>query len=310
MSPCVYKYFLIGLFLFCSSCASRYQQPFSYIHESQEQPFIVFLVTSRQLDYSSTIGFLKSYLVHPHRKGRGGDVGHAWVYLQGNYQGCPVKLEGGHSGERGETVPKYFDGVMNLAQFGTLYPSSEDNYEPNPIKYLWETLPDGFLQLGNGGFEPTYACKIIVTQQQFERIYEYIINDEYGYSDYSLIEHQCCTFLKQIAQLIDLQLEDRVDIPIDSKIYLFGKEILFWSDNHYDTFSLSAPDILECSLRQLVVLGKAEEYLDVYKQNVSKKSFSSRIRKALSYLIHYPLYAERMRLKRAIVSTGCQLPHP
>jgi len=43
------------------------------------------------------------------------------------------RLEFGHTGNLGRLMPRYQEGVTKRAQDG----------DPNPIGYLWQTMPDG-----------------------------------------------------------------------------------------------------------------------------------------------------------------------
>lgn len=63
---------------------------------ASEDPYIVFLVNARQLDYSSFRSVLRTIAKHPSDWSKNGDVGHAWIYLKGD-----EVIEGGHSGELG-----------------------------------------------------------------------------------------------------------------------------------------------------------------------------------------------------------------
>ena len=78
---------------------------------------------------------------HPSDGSKNGDVGHAWIYLQGNVNGESIVIEGGHSGELGICQPKYFDGIMNYVEYGYADSSCGEmcclRNEPNPVKYLW-----------------------------------------------------------------------------------------------------------------------------------------------------------------------------
>lgn len=205
------------------------------LEAASEKYFIVFLVNARHLDTSSFPKFCRSLAKHP-------NVGHAWVYLQGDQV-----LEGGHSGELGAYQPRYADGVMDHLQWGV----------KNPIRYLWSSQCDGFFQEGDGGHQPTFAAKIHLSQEQYQLIFAFIKN--YPYQEYSLTNNQCCTFLRQIARLIGIELEVQASLAIDQWIVLNGKRFQLWEDARYSKLIFSSPDVLEASLKRLVREGKAQE---------------------------------------------------
>ncbi len=208
---------LLGLLLLLVSC----QRPVS------ESPirYIVFHVDAPKLDYSTFGGLVNSIYKN---KGR---VGHAWIYLKNG----DFELEGGHSGELGEAQPRYFDGVMALQG------------EPNPARYFWETLDDGFFQKGSGGHRATFSRKVELTAEQFQRIMAYIRS--YDFEHYSLVGNQCTTFVSQIASLVGIDCEDQVTIKLDPEIRVRGVNVRLWSDEEYSVLTLPSPDRLQESIR-------------------------------------------------------------
>lgn len=223
------------------------------IHQiEQSEYFLVILVDARHLDYSNTLSLLQTIAKHPSDGSKNGDVGHAWIYLQGIQNGERVFLEGGHSGERGIIQPKYFDGVMNYAEAG----------DPNPIRYLWECQHDGFFQWGNGGHYPTYAAKIDLTPEQFHCILNFIEN--YPFSHYFLTENQCSSFVTQVAARANFFLEDKIVIEMAQALNFGDGSIRLWTSPRYANLILSSPDILEHSLIQAVEEGQATDALEWY----------------------------------------------
>jgi hypothetical protein len=211
-----------------------------------EPYFIVFLVSARKLDTTSLPKFYHTLAKHP-------NVGHAWIYLQGD-----GILEGGHSGERGIDQPRYADGVMDHLEWGV----------KNPVRYLWSSQVDGFFQAGNGGHKPTFAAKVDLTKQQYEQILAFI--KSYPFQEYSLTKNQCCTFLKQMGAIIGLDLEVEAFLKIDQWVILDGRRYQMWEDPCYSTLVFSSPDVLEASLKRLVKEGKAQSALGWYR-NFTKK---------------------------------------
>lgn len=198
-----------------------------------EAYYIIFFVNARHLDTSSFPKFVQSLSKHP-------NVGHAWIHLHGDQI-----IEGGHSGELGIYQPRYADGVMDHLEWGV----------KNPIRYLWCAQMDGFFQQGSGGHQPTFAAKVNLSKQQYEKIAAFI--QSYSFEEYSLTKNQCCTFLKQIGALIDLDLAVETTLKIDQWIYLDKKRYQLWEDPLYSKLVFASPDVLEISLKRLVKEKKA-----------------------------------------------------
>ena len=202
----------------CVPTTKEYRAFYSHLRESipctkfteNQENFLVIYVDARHLDYTDNVSFFKTVAKHPSDGSKNRDVGHAWIYLQGVVKGNTVFLEGGHSGELGIRQAKYFDGIMNYIDFGYANPTdnqlSHPRYEPNPVKYLWETQHDGFFQWGQGRHRPSWAVKIGLTTEQLEEMIAFV--QLYNYHEYSLVENQCCSFVKQVAALVDLELID------------------------------------------------------------------------------------------------------
>lgn len=266
--------------LFFNSCTCRphtqsYREQYRHLkgYNCQIAPmqetdyFIVFLVHARHLDYSHNLGLLRTLVKHPDDCSKTGDVGHAWIYLQGYCDGNEVVLEGGHSGELGIFQPKYFDGIMNYLDYGVANPYKgcmRYRYESDPVKYLWETQKDGYFEAGSGSHFPTYAVKINLTPNQFEAILHFIQN--YNFSEYRLMDHQCSTFVTEIASIAGINLDHQITIDIAPQIVFRGRCIRLWENPKYEHFTFSSPDIIEKSLIELVRDGRAEYALEWYKK--------------------------------------------
>lgn len=244
---------------------------------SETEFFLVVLVDARHLDYTDCRSFITSVAKHPSDMSKTGDVGHAWIYLRGVVDGEPVYIEGGFSGERGIIQAQYFDGIMNNIDFGYANPTYEQQcnpvFEPNPAKYLWETQCDGFFQWGSGIHRPTYAAKFDITKEQFCSIANFIAN--YDYVHYSLTGNQCSSYITQIGELIDVDLEANVCLPIDSTICFGDSQLRLWTDPQYALLPISSPDILEKKLMQMVDEEVAEPalawYLRTHPQPLGKR---------------------------------------
>jgi len=233
----------------CSGGMSKKQSASDY--------YLNIYVNARHLDYTDNYSFLNTLARHPSDGSTNRDVGHAWIYLQGIREGKIMSIFGGHSGELGLCQAKYFDGIMNYMDFGYANPPFRAyQYEPNPVKYLWETQKDGYFEWGAGIHESTYAVKVELTEDEFVKIVDFVNN--YGFSDYSLTGNQCASFVVQVASLAGLDLESKVVMAINKELRVGGERIRLWEDPCYSQLTFSSPDILERSLMKAVKEGKAE----------------------------------------------------
>lgn len=231
--------------------------------------FLIVLVDARHLDYSDNRSLLKTLVKHPSDGSKNSDVGHAWIYLQGIVDGERVFVEGGHSGELGCIQAKYFEGVMNGINYGDPNPSSDHKKrprdEPNPIKYLWATQYDGFFQEGSGNHVPTFAAKVDLSEEQFQRILTFIDPQNYHYHEYALSRNQCSSFVAQVASLANFSISCETTISIEPELKVGGERLRLWKDPQYSHFTFSTPDVIEVSLMEAVVEGRAEYALDWYR---------------------------------------------
>jgi hypothetical protein len=271
---------VILLFLTSSCCyrPSTHEYRCTYAHlegpipvqrkVTQSDYYIVFLVDARHLDYSDTRTFLKTTAKHPSDGSKNGDVGHSWIYLRGLKDGQEVIVEGGHSGERGLLQARYWEGILNGNDYGYANPTEEQRqnprYEPNPVKYLWESQPDGLFEQGTGAHNPTFAAKIDLTPDQFEKILSFIDPKHYDYTNYSLTDQQCSTYVGHVAALIDFHIEHQVVLKLEPEMDIAGKKLRLWTDPQYSNLIFSSPDRVERSLIEAVREGKAQNAMNWY----------------------------------------------
>jgi len=254
ISPFVFSFFIILMNFSCFAGEDAYKKFYRHLEQYCQSStafrssdyFIVILVDAKHLDYTSTQGFLRSFTKHPKSCCKRGDVGHAWVYLEGFVDGSRVCVEGGHSGELGERCPRYFDGLVEAII----------RNEKNPIAYLHQTLPDGYFEKGNGGHRPTLAAKIDLNKDQFDKILDFIVS--YNYREYSITKKQCASFVGKIAEFAGVPVETSVVLPIQKTVRLCGQRVTLWQDPFYQTIAVSSPDILEKSLLERISQGKAQ----------------------------------------------------
>jgi hypothetical protein len=265
----LFPFSLLILIAFSCTCRSpEYREFYAHLHKKRptvqrvepSDSFLIILVDARHLDYSEGWKFLHSVAKHPSNGSKNGDVGHAWIFLQGIRNGEMIAIEGGHSGEKEHSPPRYFDGLMNYLDWGYAAPTPEQmgnpRYEPNPVKYLWTERHDGFFQKGSGGHRPTFAVKIPLTPQQFEQIYTYIQN--YPYKKYGLVGPHCTTFVAEAARLAGISLETHLTMQIPPTVFFRRCLIRLWEDPAYSTFTFPTPDVLEKSLMEAVERGEVE----------------------------------------------------
>lgn len=200
--------------------------------------FIILAVDARHLDYTNAASFLRTVAKHPSDGSKNSDFGHAWIYLK-KYDEV---FEGGHSAERGFLQPRYIEGVCLLAEKG----------DPSPGRYLWAEQKDGFCELGSGGHRPTFAAKVDLTDEQYEKVVAYITT--YPFNHYAITGHSCASFVADIALLIGLSLDYQETLTLPSTV--MGMQL--WKDPRYSQITLASPDRLEKSLINLVRRGQAE----------------------------------------------------
>lgn len=213
--------------------------------------FVVILVAAPHLDYSGAATLAKTIAKHPADGSKNGTVGHAWIYLEGDIHGKRFCFEGGHSGELGLNEERYFEKIVN-----------NQRIDANPIRFLHDTLTDGFLQHGNGGHLPTFAAKIDLSEKQFHDICNFIRN--YSFVQYNLMEKQCTAFASQIASIAGLPLCCGITIQTEPILKYRREAIRLWSDPAYSSLTLLSPDCLEKSLIDAVRQGRAQNGLSWY----------------------------------------------
>lgn len=262
---------VLALLLFFLACSSPYyEKTISACSITKSPCYIIFLVDARHLDYRDASCFLRSVAKHPSDGSKNSDVGHAWIYLKKDQD----ILEGGVSGETGIGQPRYIEGVVTLSEKG----------DPNPARYFWTKQRDGFFQSGSGGHTPTFAAKVNLTDEEYDKILNFICS--YSYHDYSLIQNNCASFLEEIAALIGLPLDSKEVIEIPSSICVGNETIHFWNDPCYHSIVFSSPDRIERGLLEWVKEGRAEPALAWYKRQPSE-TFSARL-KGDSTTSHWP----------------------
>ena len=182
-------------------------------------------------DYSGTRLLLFSILQRP--------WGHSWLMLEspGN------RLECGHTGDLGESKPRYHDGVFQRIREG----------HQNPIAYLWQIRSDGFFQKGKPNRPPTFVWKLPVTRQKYELMHDYLM--QRAYDQFGVRTNNCTDLVVATAALAGINLIHRIRLVMPPETDIWFRMRRVWTDPQYHILDYSTPDVLEADLRQLSRLG-------------------------------------------------------
>jgi hypothetical protein len=171
------------------------------------------------------------------------DTGHSWVILESPGK----KIECG-------LTPKsqnWFGGVSKLQKQG----------DPNPISFLWQTLPDGKRHGHLTGLKPSFAAAVNLTPEQHAAVEKFI--GGFDFRSFNLMEHECTNFAVETARQVGLELDYQLEIDMPQTKRLFGKDYRVWTDPRYSKLLIATPDVMERSLRELARQGIVQ---DVTKQ--------------------------------------------
>ncbi len=182
-------------------------------------------------DYRNTRSYLVSHARQP--------WGHSWLILESPTN----RLECGLNGNFGREKPKYGDGVSRKLRDG----------DPNPISYLWETMSDGEIEIGNGRRTPTFVWRMPITMRQHQLIYAQVMH--WPYDRIGVTTNNCIDFVADAAAAAGLSLIHRVRLTIPSDIKILGKTWHMWTDPQYRIIEYSTADLLETDLRHLARFG-------------------------------------------------------
>ncbi|MEC7840480.1 MAG: hypothetical protein VX777_10625 [Chlamydiota bacterium] len=251
---------------FAYSTSKAYKKQYGYLKEYKAYPqdivetdyYLIILVDAKHLDYSNSQSFLTTFTKHPTTGNKSCNVGHVWLYLKSPNS----VIEGGHTGEFGVDCPKYVDGIIDLV-------NKEDR---NPVRYLWETLNDGYFQEGSGGHYPTFAAKIDLSEEEYDAIKTFIDPRSYPYKSYSLTKRQCVSLVSQVLALVGVEIETDVTMKINQFAKIGGEKVKLWDNSSYSSITFSSPDIAEKSLISLVDTGKAEYALAWYQKKTKRNN--------------------------------------
>jgi hypothetical protein len=191
-------------------------------------------------NYSDTTSLLFSIWWRP--------MTHSWLILESPRD----RLEFGHTGNFGQTEPRYLEGVLQR---------NRDNH-PNPIAYLWHTMSDGQFQIGKPKRPPTFVWRMPITQQRYHMIYAYVMQRKYD--QFSLRDNNCVDMVTDAAALAGINLIHRIRLTLPPEKKILGRTLHAWTDPQYRILEYSTPDVLEADLRQLARLGIGSDVTEWY----------------------------------------------
>jgi len=191
-------------------------------------------------DHSDTTSLLFSIWRHPRT--------HSWIILESPRD----RLEFGHTGNFGETQPRYLEGVHQRIR---------DNH-PNPIAYLWETMSDGQFQIGKPSRPPTFVWRMPITKRRYQTIYEYVM--ERNYDQFSLRDNNCVDMVTDAAALAGINLVHRIRLTLPPEKKILGRTLHAWTDPNTAYWSTARPTFWKRICRQLAQLGIGSDVTEWY----------------------------------------------
>lgn len=191
-------------------------------------------------DYRSTKSFLWSHWRQP--------WGHSWLILESPTN----RFEWGLNGNFGREKPKYEEGVNQKSR----------NRDPNPISYLWESMSDGELEIGNGDRTPTFVWRMPITRQRHQRIHEHVMQWKYG--QIGVQSNNCVDLVTEAAEWAGINLIHRMRLTFPPEIGILWRKLRAWTDARYSVLEFSTPDILEADLRHLARFGIGRDVTEWY----------------------------------------------
>jgi hypothetical protein len=171
-------------------------------------------------------------------------TGHTWLILESPSR----KIEAGLT----PSEQKWVDGVRKLESKG----------DPNPVSYLWRTLPTGKRHSHLAGLHPTFAARVGLKPEEFTVLSRFV--DGYDFHAFNLMNHECTNFVVEAAHQIGIDADYQVEIDIPQTKQIFGREFRIWTDPRYQHLDIASPDVFESSLRRLVAQGAAEDVTRLY----------------------------------------------
>lgn len=202
--------------------------------------YLYLLNEAANWDYRSTRSLLFSIWQRP--------WGHSWLILQSPHG----RQEFGHTGDLGQTKPRFHDGVFQGIREG----------DPNPIAYLWQTMSDGQFQTGKPKRPPSFVWRMPITRRRHQVIQEYV--QQRKYDQFGVRSNNCTDMAVEVAALAGINLIHRIRLTGPQETKIWGRTARVWTDPHYRILDYSTPDVLETDLRQLARLGIGSDVTEWY----------------------------------------------
>jgi len=193
--------------------------------------YLYILNETANWDYSDTRSLVFSIWQRP--------WGHSWLILESPRD----RLEFGHTGDLGQTKPRYHEGVFQKVRDG----------HPNPIGYLWQTRSDGLFQIGKPNRPPSFVWRMPITRRRYQLIYEYVMQRHYD--QFGVRTNNCTDMVIEIAALAGINLIHRIRLTLPPEAKFWGRTLRVWTDPQYRILEYGTPDVLDADLRQLARLG-------------------------------------------------------
>ncbi|MCE5274694.1 MAG: hypothetical protein LLG43_06130 [Deltaproteobacteria bacterium] len=193
--------------------------------------YLYILNETANWDYSDATSLVFSIWLRP--------WAHSWLILESPQD----RLEFGHTGDFGQTKPRYHEGVFQKIRDG----------DPNPIAYLWHTMSDGQFQIGKPNRPPTFVWRMPITRRRYQLIYDHVMQRKYD--QFGIRTNNCTDMVIEAASLAGVNLIHRIRLTLPPETKVWGRMRRVWTDPQYRILEYSTPEVLEADLRHLASLG-------------------------------------------------------
>jgi hypothetical protein len=173
---------------------------------------------------------------------------HSWLILEKPGE----RLEFGHTGDLGETKPRFHQGVYQKIREG----------DSNPIAYLWQTMADGRLQTGKPNRPPTFVWRMPITRKRYQLIHEHVMQRKYD--QFGIRSNNCTDMVTETAALAGINLIHRIRLILPPVTKVLGRTVRVWTDPQYRILEYGTPEVLDADLRQLARLGIGSDVTEWY----------------------------------------------
>jgi hypothetical protein len=173
---------------------------------------------------------------------------HSWLILESPQD----RLECGHTGDFGETRPRYHAGVFQRIRDG----------HPDPIAYLWQTMSDGQFQIGKPNRPPTFVWRMPITRRRYQLIHDYVMQRKYD--QFGTRSNNCTDMVIETAALAGIKLVHRMRLTLPPVTKVWGRTRRVWTDPQYRILEYGTPEVLEADLRHLARLGIGSDVTEWY----------------------------------------------